>query len=65
MDHEVKFKVDEPVRKVTGDYHLDGVVVGHAWPKPGVVRYVVRHDVGEDGWFLHVYSEKNLVSRRT
>lgn len=52
------FQRGEVVKKVTGDYHLEGVVVGHAVTTAGKVRYVVEHTPG----FLHIYSEANLIS---
>ncbi len=44
------------VRKVTGDYQLDGIVVAIFKTLKGNVRYVVEHEPG----FLHIYSGANL-----
>jgi hypothetical protein len=57
------FAVGDHVEKFTGDYRLEGEVraVIDVFGDGKVIRYVVRHDVGDGGgWFLHVYSEANL-----
>lgn len=51
------FDVDDPVRKVGGDYTFEGWVVAKFNKRSGAVRYVVEDDRG----VLHVYSAKNLV----
>lgn len=48
--------IGDQVRKVTGDYHLNGEVRAVFKTKAGKVRYVVEHPPG----FLHIYSEANL-----
>lgn len=45
------------VRKVTGDYRFDGVVVAVFHKRNGTdFRYVVENDDG----ILHIFSRKNL-----
>ena len=53
---EPSFKRGDRVRKVTGDYRLNGVIVGKAVTTRGKVRWVVEHKPG----FLHIYSAANL-----
>lgn len=50
------FKIGDKIRKVSGDYQLDGVVVSVFTKLDGKVRYVVEHEPG----FLHIYTDKNL-----
>lgn len=52
----MKFKVNDKVEKVGGDYTFVGVVVAAFVKLSGVDRYVVEDDRG----ILHVYSEKTL-----
>lgn len=52
-------KIGDQVRKVTGDYQLDGEVRAVFTTKAGKERFVVEHEPG----FLHIYSEKNLELR--
>jgi hypothetical protein len=47
------------VRKISGDYEWDGVVVGLAVLPNGLIRFLVAHEVNE-GYVLHVYSAKQL-----
>ena len=57
------FKIGSKVRKITGDYHLDGVVRAAFLTVDGAVRVVVGHDlsgVGGKGEILHIYSPANL-----
>lgn len=54
-----KFKLRQRVRKTSGDYHLDGVVVSIFTTLSGKRRYVVEHDPLAPG-LLHIYSENNL-----
>lgn len=50
-------QINKRVRKKTGDYKFDGLVVACFYKRDGVsVRYVVENDDG----ILHIYSEKNL-----
>ncbi len=48
------------VKKVTGDYQIEGTIVGHAEMLNGKVRYVVEHKAEGGGSFLHIYAEANL-----
>jgi hypothetical protein len=57
--NEFEFQVGDRVEKHTGDYHLEGVVVGHAVTLSGKVRYVVEHHPLAPG-MLHIYSAQNL-----
>lgn len=50
------FAIGDLVRKVSGDYQLDGVVVSVFAKLDGKIRYVVEHEPG----FLHIYTDKNL-----
>ena len=49
-------KVGDRVRKVTGDYRLNGTVVSVFQTLKGATRYVVEHTPG----FLHIYGPQNL-----
>lgn len=51
-----QFKIGQRVRKVTGDYHLNGEVRAVFKTTLGKIRYVVEHKPG----FLHIYSALNL-----
>lgn len=51
------YKVGDKVRKVTGDYQLDGEIRAVFETKAGKVRVVVEHEPG----FLHIYSEANIA----
>ena len=53
------FAVGDRVRKVGGDYEIDGEVRAAFTNSRGAERYVVEHRPG----FLHIYSERNLVLR--
>lgn len=56
--------VGDQVRKVTGDYHLDGEVRATFVTRAGKVRYVVEHPVANSpGGILHIYSRMNLQKR--
>ena len=50
------FQVGDNVKKITGDYKFEGVVVAAFEKLSGKQRYVVEN---EDG-ILHIFSEKNL-----
>ncbi len=52
------FKVGDKVKKVTGDSHPTGVIVGTAVTKAGKDRFLVELDAIEG--MLHVYSPENL-----
>lgn len=54
---KAEYKVGQPVRKVSGDYHLDGTVVGKAVTAAGKERIVVEHGNG----MLHIYAPANLA----
>ena len=49
----------DKVKKVTGDYAFDGIVVSVFQKLSGKTRYVVEDDRG----ILHIFSEKNLDLR--
>ena len=53
---EMSYSIGEKVRKVTGDYQLDGEVRAVFTTIAGKVRVVVEHEPG----FLHIYSEANI-----
>lgn len=49
-------KVGDRVRKFTGDYQLDGVIVAIFDTTAGKTRVVVEHKQG----FLHIYNPMQL-----
>lgn len=49
-------KRGDKVRKVTGDYHLNGILLCMFKTTKGKVRCVVEHRPG----FLHIYSPQQL-----
>ena len=53
------YKVGDKVRKVSGDYQLDGEVRAVFATKRNKIRYVVEHDPG----FLHIYNGAQLEKR--
>ena len=53
----MEYKNGDKVRKVSGDYHLDGVIVSIFTTLKGNVRVVVEHDPG----FLHIYNPTQLA----
>lgn len=55
-----KYKVNDAVTKVTGDYKIAGVVRSVFTMGNGAVRLAVEHKAEGGGSFLHVYSEANL-----
>jgi len=57
--NEFEFQVGDWVEKHTGDYKLEGVVVGHAVTQKRKIRYVVEHVPLAPG-MLHIYSAENL-----
>ena len=59
VEDGAEFKVGDRVRKVTGDYQIEGVVIGTCQTSAGKVRYVVEH-TADKGGFLHIYSAQNL-----
>lgn len=54
-----EFHLGDRVEKHTGDYKLEGIVVGHAVTVDGKMRYVVEHRPLAPG-MLHIYSAANL-----
>ena len=57
------FHIGQKVRKVTGDYHLDGIVRSVFLTVDGAVRVVVGHDlseIGGKGEILHIYGPSNI-----
>ena len=57
--HDCRFAVGDRVRKIGGDYQLEGVIVAAFRKTSGAVRYVVEADVPKG--LLHIYSDTNLV----
>ncbi|MGL4490530.1 MAG: hypothetical protein ACRCU5_13920 [Rhizobiaceae bacterium] len=67
------FNLGDAVLKCTGDYHISGIVVGvfdlnfgladieTAEPMHPTWRYTVRHEAEGGGYFVHIYSGKNLM----
>jgi len=55
-----KFVVGDKVRKVTGEYRINGEVRAVFTKADGTVRLVVEHNAEGGGSFLHIYSEANL-----
>lgn len=55
------FRLGQPVRKVGGDYQLDGTVVAVFCKRSGSIRYVVEADVPPG--LLMIYSGANLETR--
>lgn len=55
-----KFKVEDPVRKTTGEYHVAGEVRSVFTTKKGTLRYVVEIEAALGGSFLHIYNEGQL-----
>ena len=53
------FAVGDIVEKCTGDYRLQGVVVGTAVTLAGKERFVVEHHPVAPG-LLHIYAANNL-----
>jgi hypothetical protein len=55
------FKIDDAVVKVTGDYHIRGVVRAvFTVHDDGPTRYVVRHEAQGGGYFCHIYNVEQL-----
>lgn len=52
----MKFKVEDRVQKVGGDYRFEGEVVAVFHKRTGQVRLVVEDDRG----LLFIFNEKNL-----
>jgi len=55
------FPVGAAVRKVTGDYAFDGIVVAALRTLSGQERFVVEH---REHHMLHIFSAKNLTRER-
>lgn len=51
-----KFMEGDHVRKVTGDYTFDGVVLAKFYKLSGLLRYVVEDDRG----CVHIFNESQL-----
>ena len=56
----VSISIGEKVLKYTGDYQIEGTVVGIFSMLNGAVRYVVEHEAKPHGSFCHIYSVKNI-----
>ena len=56
----MKYKVGDKVRKISGDYQMDGVVIGTMTTTRGKERYAVEH---EPYGIIHIYNEGNLELR--
>jgi hypothetical protein len=54
----MKFKIGDRVRKIGGDYQMDGTVVAAFLTTSGAERYVF--EANEPKGLLHIYSERNL-----
>ena len=57
------FHIGQPVKKVTGEYKISGVVRSVFAKSDGAVRLVVEHTVKDEhgeGSFLHIYGPNNL-----
>jgi catechol 2,3-dioxygenase-like lactoylglutathione lyase family enzyme len=52
-------RIGDRVLKHTGDYRIEGTVVGIARATAGL-RFVVEHEAAGGGYFLHIYSAANL-----
>lgn len=57
--NQFEFARGDRVEKCTGDYKLEGIVVGVALTIAGNVRYVVEHRPLAPG-MLHIYGAANL-----
>lgn len=58
-----QFHIGKPVKKVTGEYKISGVVRSVFTKGDGGVRLVVEHTVKDEhgeGSFLHIYGPANL-----
>lgn len=56
QEEQVDLAPLDKVRKVTGDYQLDGVIVAIFKTLKGHIRVVVEHEPG----FLHIYNPSQL-----
>lgn len=56
------FSVGQRVRKVTGEYNIDGEVRAVFTKADGAARLVVEHTAEGGGSFLHIYSAANLAA---
>ena len=57
---EEQFSIGDKVKKVSGDYVLEGVVVAVFFTLAGRLRYVVEHTPAAPG-LLHIYAHSNLM----
>lgn len=55
-----EFKQGDIVNKVTGEYHIKGVVVAVFQKLDMQTRLVVEHKAEGGGSFLHIYGPNNL-----
>lgn len=54
------FMVGQTVKKVTGEYNINGTIVSIFRKLDGAVRMVVEHKAEGGGSFLHIYGPNNL-----
>lgn len=59
MPEQTDLRVGDKVKKVSGDYHPEGVVIARFETLSGKVRFVVEHAPLMPG-LLHIYSANNL-----
>jgi hypothetical protein len=63
QEQTLPYPVRSRVKKVTGDYQIEGVVAASFYtPDTLKLRYVVSHQAEGGGSFLHIYSHANLKS---
>jgi hypothetical protein len=56
----MEFQIGDYVKKVTGEYNINGVVVSVFQKIDGATRLVVEHKAEGGGSFLHIYGPNNL-----
>lgn len=60
-----EFYIGQPVKKVTGDYKISGIVRAVFAKGDGAIRIAVEHTVKDEhgeGSFLHIYGPSNLAA---